>query len=143
MFVYGATRGRHHGRKATAERLAQHAYRAFRAKTYVTGRYIRARSNLPETRWPPRTVRRVRLLSTGARPAAALTSVSSIRPCHARRTTRSSQRRASIRRAFGCSAALRRILTTHMLIVIRLSVTSAVFCVGGRFKRCSVLSVRS
>ena len=44
MFVYGATRGRHHGRKATAGRLAQHAFSAFRAKTYVTGRYIRARS---------------------------------------------------------------------------------------------------
>ena len=44
MFVYGATRGRHHGRKATAGRLAQHAFSAFRAKAYFTGRYIRARS---------------------------------------------------------------------------------------------------
>ena len=30
--------------KATAGRLAQHAFSAFRAKAYFTGRYIRARS---------------------------------------------------------------------------------------------------
>lgn len=113
MFVYGATRGRHPGLKATAERFARHACSAFRAKTHVTDPAVdangggisgwgslllsrRAQSTearlgsrwllaclaiqLRHARLPalPRAVCRVRLLSIGVRPAAALTPFLSI-----------------------------------------------------------------
>eukprot|EP00964_Phaeocystis_antarctica_P028433 scaffold16035_cov61-Phaeocystis_antarctica.AAC.6 len=55
----------------------------------------------------PRAVCRVRLLSIGVRPAAALTSFLSIFGHAVHRPTHSGAR------AFGCSAALRHRLTTH------------------------------